>query len=66
VARKFDAAHHSIRGISISWDNRNARNSTMVYMGEAVYVKQIGREQGVRYVLEGSARKGGDRVRVTA
>jgi len=43
-----------------------ARNSTLVYKGKAVDVKQVGREQGVRYVLEGSVRKGGNRVRVTA
>ncbi|MDH3692326.1 MAG: adenylate/guanylate cyclase domain-containing protein [Gammaproteobacteria bacterium] len=42
-----------------------ARNSTMVYKGTAVDIKQVGREQGVRYVLEGSVRKGGNRVRVT-
>ena len=43
-----------------------ARNSTFTYKGKAVEVKQVSREQGVRYVLEGSVRKGGDRVRVTA
>ena len=43
-----------------------ARNSTMVYKGQAVDVKQVGREQGVRYVLEGSVRKAGNRIRVTA
>jgi adenylate cyclase len=43
-----------------------ARHSTMVYKGKAVDVRQVGREQGVRYVLEGSVRKGGNRVRVTA
>ena len=43
-----------------------ARNSTMVYKGKAVDVKQVGKEQGVRYVLEGSVRKAGSRVRVTA
>ena len=43
-----------------------ARNSTMVYKGKAVDVKQVGREQGVRYVLEGSVRKAGNRIRVTA
>ncbi len=43
-----------------------ARNSTMVYKGKAVDVKQVGREQGVRYILEGSVRKGGNRIRVTA
>ena len=43
-----------------------ARNSTFVYKGQAVDVKQVSREQGVRYVLEGSVRKAGGRVRVTA
>lgn len=43
-----------------------ARNSTFVYKGKAVDVKQIGREFGVRYVLEGSIRKSGQRVRITA
>ena len=43
-----------------------ARNSTFTYKGKAVDVKQVSREQGVRYVLEGSVRKAGDRVRVTA
>ena len=43
-----------------------ARNSTFVYKGTAVDVKQVGREQGVRYVLEGSVRKAGNRVRITA
>ena len=42
-----------------------ARNSTFVYKGRAVDVKQIGRELGVRYVLEGSVRKAGSRVRIT-
>ena len=43
-----------------------ARNSTFTYKGTAVDVKQVSREQGVRYVLEGSVRKAGNRVRVTA
>jgi TolB-like protein len=42
-----------------------ARNSTFVYKGRAADVKQIGRELGVRYVLEGSVRKLGNRVRIT-
>lgn len=42
-----------------------ARNSTFTYKGTAIDVKQVGRELGVRYVLEGSVRKAGDRVRVT-
>ncbi|UWQ89794.1 tetratricopeptide repeat protein [Rhodobacteraceae bacterium M382] len=43
-----------------------ARNSTFVYKGCAVDVKQVSREQGVRYVLEGSVRSSAGRVRVTA
>ncbi len=43
-----------------------ARNSTLTYKGRAVDVKQVGREQGVRYVLEGSVRRGGNRMRITA
>ena len=42
-----------------------ARNSTFTYKGKAVDVKQVGREMGVRYVLEGSVRKDGSRVRVS-
>ncbi|MGH6961861.1 MAG: BTAD domain-containing putative transcriptional regulator, partial [Dongiaceae bacterium] len=41
-----------------------ARNSSFAYKGRAVDVKQIGRELGVRYVLEGSVRKAGNRVRI--
>jgi len=43
-----------------------ARNSSFTYKGRAVEVKQIARELGVRYVLEGSVRRGGNHVRVTA
>jgi adenylate cyclase len=43
-----------------------ARNSTFIYKGKAVDVKQVGRDQGVRYVLEGGVRKAGNRVRITA
>ena len=43
-----------------------ARNSSFTYKGQAVDVKQVGRELGVRYVLEGSVRKAGGRVRITA
>ena len=42
-----------------------ARNSSFTYKGKAVNVKQVGRELGVRYVLEGSVRKAGERVRIT-
>jgi len=42
-----------------------ARNSSFTYKGKAVDIKQVGRELGVRYVLEGSIRKAGNRVRIT-
>ena len=42
-----------------------ARNSTFTYKGKAVDIKQVGRELGVRYVLEGSVRRAGDRVRIS-
>jgi adenylate cyclase len=43
-----------------------ARNSSFTYKGRAVDIKQVGRELGVRYVLEGSTRKSGNRIRVSA
>jgi adenylate cyclase len=43
-----------------------ARNSTFTYKGQTVDIKKVGQELGVRYVLEGSVRKSGRRVRVTA
>jgi TolB-like protein/class 3 adenylate cyclase len=43
-----------------------ARNSSFIYKGKAVDVKRVARELGVRYVLEGSVRKSGKRVRITA
>ena len=43
-----------------------ARNSSFTYKGKAVDVKRAARELGVRYILEGSVRKGGNRVRITA
>jgi adenylate cyclase len=49
----------------IRWLFVIARNSSFTYKGQAVDVKQAGRELGVRYVLEGSVRKGGNRVRIT-
>jgi TolB-like protein/class 3 adenylate cyclase len=49
----------------IRWLFVVARNSSFTYKGQAVDVKQVGRELGVRYVLEGSVRKAGNRVRIT-
>jgi TolB-like protein/class 3 adenylate cyclase/tetratricopeptide (TPR) repeat protein len=49
----------------IRWLFVIARNSSFTYKGQAVDVKQIGRELGVRYVLEGSIRKAGKRIRIT-
>ncbi|MGZ5876783.1 MAG: winged helix-turn-helix domain-containing protein, partial [Bradyrhizobium sp.] len=43
-----------------------ARNSSFVYKGKAVHIKQVAEELGVGYVVEGSVRKSGDRVRITA
>ncbi len=47
------------------WLSVIARNSSFTYKGRNVDVKQVGRELGVRYVLEGSVRKAGNRVRIT-
>jgi adenylate cyclase len=47
------------------WLSVIARNSSFAYKGKAVDVKQVARELGVRYVLEGSVRKAGSRVRIT-
>jgi adenylate cyclase len=49
----------------IGWLFVIARNSSFTYNGKAVDVKQVARELGVRYVLEGSVRKAGNRVRIT-
>jgi len=50
----------------IRWLFVIARNSSFTYKGLAIDVKQVGRELGVRYVLKGSVRKAGERVRITA
>jgi adenylate cyclase len=56
-----------ITGLSrIKWLFVIARNSSFVYKGKPVDVKQVGRELGVRYVLEGSVRRASDRVRVNS
>ena len=56
-----------ITGLSrIRWLFVIARNSSSTYKGRAVDVKQVGRDLGVRYVLEGGLRKAGNRIRITA
>jgi TolB-like protein len=50
----------------IRWLFVIARNSSFTYKGQTVDVKRVGRELGVRYVLEGAVRKAGNRVRITA
>src|ERR687897_2589090 len=55
-----------ITGLSrLKWLFVIARNSTFTYKGKAVDVRQVARELGVRYVLEGSVRASGRRIRVT-
>jgi len=55
-----------ITGLSrIKWLFVIARNSTLIYKGRAVDARQVGRDLGVRYVLEGSVRKTGAKVRIT-
>jgi adenylate cyclase len=49
----------------IRWLFVIARNSSFTYKGRAIDIKQVGRELGVRYILEGSVRKGGGRIRIT-
>ncbi len=56
-----------ITGLSrIKWLFVIARNSSFTYKGRAVDIRQVGRELGVRYVLEGGVRKAGNRLRITA
>ena len=56
-----------ITGLSkLRWFFVIARNSSFTYKGKAVDVKRVARELGVRYVLEGSVRKGGNNLRITA
>jgi len=50
----------------LRWLQVTARNTTFTYKGRAVDIRQVGRDLGVRYVVEGSVRKGGERVRITA
>src|SRR6185436_19385748 len=55
-----------ITGLSrIKWLFVISRNSSFIYKGKPIDVKKVGRELGVRYVLEGSVRRSGDHVRLT-
>src|SRR5512132_567494 len=59
-------AEDILTGLSrLRWLFVIARNSSFTYKGRHVDVRQVGRELGVRYVLEGSVRKGGSRIRIT-
>ena len=50
----------------VRWIHVVSRNSSFTYKGQAIDIRQVGRELGVGYVLEGSVRKSGNRVRITA
>src|SRR5215467_7019569 len=50
----------------IRWLFVIARNSSFTYKGQVIDIKRVGRDLGVRYILEGAVRKAGDRVRITA
>jgi TolB-like protein/Flp pilus assembly protein TadD len=59
-------AEDIITGLSrLRWLFVIARNSSFTYKGRSVDVREVGREMGVRYVLEGSVRKAGNRIRIT-
>ena len=60
MAEEIIAALSRFRSLAVI-----ARNSSFTYKGRAVDIKRVGRELGVRYVLEGSVRKGGDRIRIS-
>ena len=59
IVEEIIAALSRLRGFFVI-----ARNSAFTYKGKAVHVQQVGRDLGVRYVLEGSVRRAGDRVRI--
>ena len=54
------------RASSLFWGTVIARNSTFTYKGKPVKVQQVAEDLGVRYVLEGSVQRAGDRLRVVA
>jgi adenylate cyclase len=57
---------HSGRVVDNPGDNLLAEFSSVVYKEKSIKIQQIGKELGVRYILEGSVQKVGDRVRITA
>ena len=61
LAEDIITALSKVRGLFVI-----ARNSTFVYKGQAVDIRKVAADLGVRYVLEGSVRKGGERLRITA
>ncbi len=61
IAEDLITAFSGMRWLSVT-----ARNSTFSYKGKSPDIRDVGRELGVRYVLEGSVRKGGNRVRISA
>ncbi len=66
IFRRRNGRGHRHRAIAIKWLFVIARNSSFAYKGKAVDIRQVGRELGVRYVLEGGVRKAGNRLRITA
>jgi len=61
MVEEITTALSRIRGLFVI-----ARNSSFTYRGRSVDVKQVSRELGVRYVVEGSVRRAGERVRISA
>jgi adenylate cyclase len=61
VVEEIISALSRIRSVSVV-----ARNTTFAYKGRAINLQQVSRELGVRYILEGSLRRAGDRIRITA
>jgi tetratricopeptide (TPR) repeat protein len=63
--RRHQRGHHH-RAVEAALVLRHRTQLSFIYKGKSVHLKQIASDLGVRYVLEGSVRKGGDRVRITA
>lgn len=51
---------------NVGWFSVAARHSAFAYKGKAIDIRQVGKELGVQYILEGSVRKGGNKIRITA